>query len=96
MASHHIRECRYCYGVVGILIRASHFFIIAGGCHSDWRIEGQHQLSATYPGDYLILVMDNDVCHKSQTLAISENIAFSFIPPDTPEMNPIEHSQAWI
>ena len=37
--------------------------------------------------------MDNAIWHKSQTLNISENIAFNFIPPYTPEMNPIE--QVW-
>ncbi|RRR51716.1 hypothetical protein EI998_08045 [Streptococcus suis] len=40
--------------------------------------------------DYIILVMDNAVWHKSQTLKIPENIEFTFIPPYTPEMNPIE------
>ncbi|NQH33447.1 hypothetical protein HO665_04210 [Streptococcus suis] len=52
-----------------------------------------HQLSEAYPDDYIILVMDNAVWHKSQTLNIPENIAFTFIPPYTPEMNPIE--QVW-
>ncbi len=51
------------------------------------------QLSATYPDDDIILVMDNAVWHKSQTLTIPENIEFTFIPPYTPEMNPIE--QVW-
>ncbi|RRR53240.1 hypothetical protein EI998_05095 [Streptococcus suis] len=37
--------------------------------------------------------MDNAVWHKSQTLNIPENIEFTFIPPYTPEMNPIE--QVW-
>ncbi|NQP19031.1 hypothetical protein HO928_04485 [Streptococcus suis] len=37
--------------------------------------------------------MDNAVWHKSQTLNIPENIEFTFIPPYTPEKNPIE--QVW-
>ncbi|NQO45737.1 hypothetical protein HO965_02995 [Streptococcus suis] len=37
--------------------------------------------------------MDNAIWHKSQTLNIPENIEFTFIPPYTPEMNPIE--QVW-
>lgn len=48
------------------------------------------RLSATYPDDYIILVMNNAVWHKSQTLTIPENIEFTFILPYTPEMNPIE------
>lgn len=55
--------------------------------------EFQHQLSEAYPDDYIILVMDNAVGHKSQTLNISENIEFTFLPPYTPEMDPIE--QVW-
>ncbi len=69
------------------------FVHIAGGCNSDWMNEFLHQLSEAYPDDYIILVMDNAVWHKSQTLNIPENIEFTFIPPYTPEMNPIE--QVW-
>ncbi len=51
------------------------------------------QLSETYPNDYILLVMDNAVWHKSRTLEKPANIGFTFIPPYTPEMNPIE--QVW-
>ena len=37
--------------------------------------------------------MDNAVWHKSKTLNIPENIELMFIPPYTPELNPIE--QIW-
>lgn len=37
--------------------------------------------------------MDNAIWHKSSTLKIPSNIDFAFIPPHTPEMNPIE--QVW-
>lgn len=48
------------------------------------------ELSQVYPDDYLLLVMDNAIWHKSSTLKIPSNIGFAFIPPYTPEMNPIE------
>ena len=89
---HHIREYRYCYGAVDAHTGDA-FFIIAGGCNSDWMNAFLRQLSAAYPDDYMILVMDNVAWHKSQTLMIPENIEFVFIPPYTPEMNPIE--QVW-
>ncbi|WP_449458154.1 transposase [Streptococcus suis] len=38
--------------------------------------------------------MDNAVWHKSRTLEKPANIDFTFIPPYTPEMNPIE--QVWV
>ncbi|GGE32244.1 hypothetical protein GCM10011510_11950 [Streptococcus himalayensis] len=51
------------------------------------------QLSQAYPNDYILLVMDNAVWHKSRTLEKPTNIGFEFIPPYTPEINPIE--QVW-
>ncbi len=51
------------------------------------------QLSIAYPHDYILLVMDNAVWHKSRTLEKPANISFEFIPPYTPEINPIE--QVW-
>ncbi|WP_408734597.1 hypothetical protein [Streptococcus pneumoniae] len=33
--------------------------------------------------------MDNAIWHKSSTLKIPTNIGFTFIPPYTPEMNPL-------
>ncbi|CJG16052.1 transposase [Streptococcus pneumoniae] len=39
------------------------------------------ELSQAYPDDYLLLVMDNAIWHKSSTLKIPTNIGFAFIPP---------------
>lgn len=66
---------------------------IAGGCNTAWMNEFLRQISKAYPNDYIILVMDNAIWHKSQALEIPDNIDFAFIPPYTPEMNPIE--QVW-
>ena len=51
------------------------------------------ELSNTFPRDKIILVCDGDAWHKSGSLIIPENIELIFIPPYTPEMNPIE--QIW-
>lgn len=90
--SHHIREFRYCYGAVDAHTGES-FFLIAGACNTAWMNEFLRQLSLAYPDDYILLVMDNAIWHKSNTLEIPSNIGFAFIPPYTPEMNPIE--QVW-
>lgn len=90
--SHHIREFRYCYGAVDSHTGES-CFMIGGGCNTDWMNEFLKQLSEAYPNDYILLVMDNAVWHKSRTLEKPSNIGFEFIPPYTPEMNPIE--QVW-
>ena len=91
--SHYMREYRYCYGAVDAQTGDS-FFLIAGGCNTEWTNEFLRQVSQAYPDDYILLVMDNAIWHKSSTLEIpSSNIELAFIPPYTPEMNPIE--QVW-
>ena len=90
--SHYIREYRYCYGAVDAQTGDS-FFLIAGGCNTEWTNEFLRQVSQAYPDDYILLVMDNAIWHKSSTLEIPSNIELAFIPPYTPEMNPIE--QVW-
>lgn len=89
---HRVREYRYCYGAVEP-IGGESFFIVAGNCNTDWINEFLRRLSQQYKDDYLILIMDNAVWHKSKTLEIPENIELMFIPPYTPELNPIE--QIW-
>lgn len=69
------------------------FFLIAGRCNTEWMNAFLEELSQAYPDDYLLFVMDNAIWHKSSTLKIPTNIGFAFIPPYTPEMNPIE--QVW-
>ncbi|HEV9743074.1 TPA: IS630 family transposase, partial [Streptococcus pneumoniae] len=90
--SHYIREFRYCYGAVDAYTGES-FFLRAGGCNTEWMNVFLEELSQAYPYDYFLLVMDNAIWHKSSILKIPTNIGFAFIPPYTPEMNPIE--QVW-
>ena len=87
-----MREYRYCYGAVDAQTGDS-FFLIAGGCNTEWTNEFLWQVSQAYPDNYILLVMDNATWHKSQALELPENITCTFIPPYTPEMNPIE--QVW-
>ena len=51
------------------------------------------ELWKAYPKDKIILVCDGAAWHKSSGLNVPENIEIIFIPPYTPEMNPIE--QIW-
>lgn len=92
VASQHIREYRYCCGAVDAHTGQS-FFLIAGACNSEWMNEFLRSLSEQFPDDYIVLVMDNAVWHKSKSLVIPHNIKLAFIPPYIPEMNLIE--QVW-
>lgn len=49
-----------------------------------------NHLSMSYPDDIIILVCDGAAWHKAKALKIPKNIRLIFIPPYTPEMNPIE------
>jgi putative transposase len=51
------------------------------------------ELSAAYPDDFILLVTDGASWHRSSGLQIPSNIELFFLPPATPEMNPIE--QIW-
>ena len=51
------------------------------------------ELSKQYPDDIILLCCDGAAWHKAGSLRIPPNIELFFIPPYTPEMNPIE--QIW-
>ena len=51
------------------------------------------ELSKQYPDDTILLCCDGAAWHKAGSLCVPENIELIFLPPYTPEMNPIE--QIW-
>ena len=52
-----------------------------------------NHLSKQYPDDMILLCCDGAAWHKSGILQVPDNIRLFFIPPYTPEMNPIK--QIW-
>jgi hypothetical protein len=87
-----IREYVYAFGAVDP-INGDSCFIAAGGCNTAWNNAFLDVLSKRFPNDYMLLCVDQATWHKSKTLLIPNNIELFFIPPATPEMNPIE--QIW-
>ena len=85
----HIREYRYAYGAVDPQSGDS-FFLILPYCNTDCMNIFLEKLSETYPDDYILLACDRASWHTTKALKIPENIAFFFLPPATPEMNPAE------
>ena len=51
------------------------------------------ELAKQYPEDIILLCCDGAAWHKAAAIHVPENIRLFFIPPYTPEMNPIE--QIW-
>ncbi|MBQ6364787.1 MAG: IS630 family transposase [Oscillospiraceae bacterium] len=89
---HHIREYRYAYGAVDPLSGDS-FFLIMSHCDTVCMNGFLQELSKEYPDDMILLCCDGAAWHKANALSVPDNIALFFIPPYTPEMNPIE--QIW-
>lgn len=89
---HHIREYRYAYGAVEPESGES-FFLILPYANTDCMNIFLSKLSAAYPEDMMLVCMDRASWHTTQNLIIPDNIELFFLPPATPEMNPIE--QIW-
>lgn len=92
---HHIREYRYAYGAVEPLNGES-FFLVLPYSNTVCMNLFLEQLSKRYPDDQIILVCDGASWHKSGTLITPENIRLFYLPPATPEMNPIEQIWTWL
>ena len=69
------------------------YFLIMPSCDSGCMNVFLSTLSEIYPNDRILLCCDGAAWHKSAKLDIPDNICLFFIPPYTPEMNPIE--QIW-
>ena len=92
VACHHIREYRYAYGAVEPLTGESCFLILPY-CNTVCMNVFLEELSKQYPDDMILLCCDGAAWHKSESIQVPENIELFYIPPYTPEMNPIE--QIW-
>ena len=57
------------------------------------RAKKESMVTIGHPDDIILLCCDGAAWHKSGSLCVPENIELFFIPPYTPEMNPIE--QIW-
>ena len=89
---HHIREYEYAYGAIDP-VNGDKFFLVLPNCNTACMNVFLRELSAVFPKEYLLLGADNAVWHKAKSLVIPENIRFFYLPPRTPELNPIE--QIW-
>jgi len=89
---YHIREYRYAYGAVEPLTGDSLFLIMPYN-NTDCMNVFLRELSEQYPNDLILLVWDRATWHTSGKLNVPGNIQFLYLPPATPELNPIE--QIW-
>ena len=87
-----VREYQYMFGAVEPLTGDSCFRIYS---HCDTITMNHYlkELSEAFKDDYILPVCDNAGWHKSKVLSIPDNMEILYIPPYTPEMNPVE--QIW-
>jgi len=82
-------ESFYLYGAIDVATGAS-FFQEAGKCNSETFGEYSKRLSQTFPDSLNLLILDNGRHHTAKQLGVPDNVRLVFLPPYSPELNPIE------
>lgn len=88
-------ESYYLYGAVESLTGES-FFLEMPRLDSNCFQVYIDELSSHCISDMILLLLDNSLAHKAKALRIPENIKLLFIPPYSPELNPIERLWQYI
>jgi transposase len=70
--------------------------LLVGGLNSAWFSHFLAHLAAQYPGERLVVVLDNAGWHTSGKVVAPEGITLWFQPPHSPEVNVMEQVWQWI
>jgi len=49
------------------------------------------EIAGRYPDENIVMVVDGAGWHRSDSLALAENLRLLLLPPYSPELNPVEH-----
>ena len=49
------------------------------------------EVSRRHPDDFILMVMDKAGWHQAKDLKVPKNMRIIFLPPYSPELNPVEH-----
>ena len=49
------------------------------------------EVSDRHPDEFILMVMDGAGWHKANALMVPDNMALFFLPPYSPQLNPVEH-----
>lgn len=50
-----------------------------------------HEVAQRHPDDFILMVMDKAGWHVASDLVIPDNMRLIYLPPYSPELNPVEH-----
>lgn len=50
-----------------------------------------NEVAQRYPRENIIMVLDGAGWHKNQAITLPDNLKLHFLPPYSPELNPVEH-----
>jgi transposase len=70
--------------------------LLVGGLNSDWFGLFLAHVAAAYPGERLVVVLDNAGWHVSQRVVVPDGITLWFQPPHSPEVNVMEQVWQWV
>jgi len=87
--SQRIRQYKTVYGAVSP-IDGDSIFVVLEKSNTENMNRFLKALAEKFPDELILLCVDNASWHKSKDLVVPRNITFFYIPPRTPEMNPIE------
>ncbi len=85
-----VREWTYAYAAVaphdGAVV-----FMIRPKANTGHMTDFMAMVSARFPSDRILMVMDGAGWHRAKALVMPANIHRIFLPPYSPELNPAEH-----
>jgi transposase len=84
------QEYTYAYAAVSVMDGKMDSLILPyvnGDCMQIFLAE----ISARYPNNRMIMVLDGAGWHRNESLIIPDNICLLSLPPYSPELNPVEH-----
>lgn len=85
-----VRQYTYAYASVCPETGENHSLVLSGSS-TDVMNYYVNDLSEYYKHYRIILCTDNAGWHKSSGLEVPENIVFLYLPPYSPQLNPVEH-----
>jgi transposase len=82
----------YCYAYAAVSVSDGELdTLIMPHVNSDCMQIFVEEISSRHPEERIVMIMDGAGWHKASSLKIPENMRIVFLPPYSPELNPVEH-----